>query len=206
MYEVEIMVQIFFAALLSFIALLNPVQKIFVIFSLQQSYDKNSLKRIVNRSSLTAYFALMLFLVLGNQILSYVFNIEIYAFQIICGIVLAISGLSALQSGAYIKLDNNPKIESITAVPIAIPMIAGPATITAAVTMPSIYGWIISIVTVSIGIFLNWIIMRNAKFLGNILNKYNILNPLSRIFGLIVAAIGVQLILNGIHDYVMLFI
>ncbi len=191
-------------ALLTFISLLNPIQKIFVIFSLQDLYDKNEIKRIVNNSSRTAYIVLIIFLLLGNQLLGYVFNIEIYAFQIMCGIVLAINGLSALQKGAYVNIKDHPTIESITTVPIAVPMIAGPATITAVVTMPSMYGMWISLGAVTIAIALNWLIMRNSKFLGTLLSKYNLLNPMSRIFGLIVAAIGVQIVLNGLKTYLEL--
>ncbi len=197
-----VMIKIFFIALLTFVSLLNPIQKIFVIFSLQETYSKEALRQIVDRSTRTAFIVLIIFLTLGNEILGYVFNIEIYSFQIICGIVLAMNGLLALQKGAFVNVSNNPSIEAITTVPIAVPMIAGPATITAVVTMPSLYGVWISIAAVTIGILFNWIIMRNSKVIGKFMNKYNLLNPTSRIFGLIVAAIGVQMILNGIKSYI----
>ncbi len=187
---------------LMFISLLNPIQKIFVIFSLQDSYSQSAIRQIVNRSTRTAYIVLVLFLLLGNEILGYVFNIEIYSFQIICGVVLAINGLSALQKGAYVNIKDNTSIDSITTVPIAVPMIAGPATITTAVTMPSMYGIWISLIAITVALVFNWIVMRNSRTIGVILNRYNLLNPSSRIFGLIVAAIGVQMILNGIKAYV----
>ncbi len=196
------MINLFFLASLTFISLLNPIQKIFVIFSLQDTYDHKSLMTIVNRSTVTAFIVLLLFLTLGNQILGYVFNIEIYSFQIMCGIVLSINGLSALQKGVYVKINKNSTIEDIIAVPIAVPMIAGPASITAVVTMPLLYGIWVSLAAVTVGILLNWIVMRKSNVLGSFLNKYNLLNPMSRIFGLIVAAIGVQMILNGLKTFI----
>ena len=196
------MIKLFFIALLTFISLLNPMQKIFVIFSLQDTYDHKSLMTIVNRSTRTAFIVLLIFLTLGNQILGYVFNIEIYSFQIICGVVLAINGLSALQKGVYVQINKHSSIEDIITVPIAVPMIAGPASITAVVTMPLIYGIWISVTAVTVGIFINWIVMRKSNLLGTFLNKYNLLNPISRIFGLIVAAIGVQMILNGLKTFI----
>lgn len=196
------MIKLFFIALMTFISLLNPIQKIFVIFSLQDTYDHKSLMTIVNRSTRTAFIVLLIFLTLGNQILGYIFNIDMYSFQIICGIVLAINGLSALQKGAYVQIDKNASIEDIITVPIAVPMIAGPASITAVVTMPLIYGIWISMAALTVGIFINWIVMRNSNLLGTFLNKYNLLNPMSRIFGLIVAAIGVQMILNGLKAFI----
>ncbi len=196
------MIKLLFIASLTFITLLNPIQKIFVMFSLQENYDHKSLMKIVNKSTLTAFIVLLIFLTLGNQILGYVFNIDIYSFQIICGIVLAINGLSALQKGAYVQITKGSSIEDIITVPIAVPMIAGPASITAVVTMPQIYGLWVSIAAVTVGIFLNWLVMRKSNILGGFLSKYNLLNPMSRIFGLIVAAIGVQMILNGLKVYI----
>ena len=196
------MIKLFLIATLTFIALLNPIQKIFVIFSLQDTYDRKSLMKIVNRSTRTAFIVLLIFLTLGNQILGYVFNIDMYSFQIICGVVLSINGLSALQKGVYVKIDKDSSIEDIITVPIAVPMIAGPASITAVVTMPQIYGVWVSVAAVTVGMFLNWFVMRKSNILGNFLNKHNLLNPMSRIFGLIVAAIGVQMILNGLKIFI----
>lgn len=196
------MVKLFFIALLTFVSLLNPIQKIFVISTLSDNYDSDSVRKIVNRSTRTAAIVLILFLVLGNELLSYIFNIEIYSFQIICGIVLSISGLSALQNGLYVKIDDKTSIESIVTVPIAVPMIAGPATITAVVTMPSLYGFVISFGAVVGGLLLNWVVMRNSEFIARAMNKYNLLNPTARIIGLIVAAIGTQMILNGVTAFI----
>jgi len=48
--------------------------------------------------------------------------------------------------------------------------------------------------------------MLYAAKIGGLLNKYNRLNPLIRIFGLIVAAIGVQMILNGLSGFISNFV
>ncbi len=200
------MLNIFIVALLTFISLLNPIQKIFVISTLRESYDSDSIRRIVNRSTRTASIVLILFLVVGNELLGYVFNIEIYSFQIICGIVLAISGLTALQKGLYVQIDDSSSIESVVTVPIAVPMIAGPATITAVVTMPSLYGFTISLCAVVAGLALNWVVMHYSEHIARAMNKHNLLTPTARIIGLIVAAIGVQMILNGLSRYIEKFI
>lgn len=205
-YNYYTMVKTFFIALLTFISLLNPIQKIFVISTLRDNYDKDSVRQIVNRATRTASIVLIIFLILGNKLLGYVFNIEIYSFQIICGIVLSMSGLSALQNGLYVKIDDSSSIDSIVTVPIAVPMIAGPATITAVVTMPSLYGFIMSLCVVVAGLFINWIVMQKSDIIAKVMNRHNLLNPTSRIIGLIVAAIGVQMILNGLSVYVERFI
>ena len=195
-------IKTFFSAFFAFLALINPIQKVFVAFSLQENYSRAELHRIVDKATVTAIGVLLLFLFLGEAILGYVFNLKIYAFQITCGIVLFYNGFIGLQKGAFLTIDKNTRMEELIAVPIAIPMIAGPATITAAVTMPAVYGRWMTIAAVILALLLNLLIMRNADRIGKFLVRQNMLMPLIRITALIVAAIGLQMILNGIETFV----
>ncbi len=129
--------KLFLSSMVAIFALVNPVHKILVITSLQSQFSEKELRYITYKSSLTALIILIFFLFLGELIFTYVFHIQLYAFKITCGIVLVFNGLSGLQKGVFLKVDENIKIADLTAVPIAMPMIAGPATITAAVTFPS---------------------------------------------------------------------
>ena len=197
--------KLFVSCFVAFVALVNPIQKVFLVNSLQQQFDRKSLKTISIKSTLTALAILILFLLAGQLIFNYVFHIELYAFQITCGVVLFYNGIVGLQNGVFLKFDKNMSIKDITAVPIAIPMIAGPATITAAVTFPAHYGHLITVFSIVVALSINLVFMLYAAKIGGLLNKYNLLNPLIRIFGLIVAAIGVQMILNGISGFISKF-
>jgi multiple antibiotic resistance protein len=127
----------FVSAFITLLALINPVQKIFLINSLQERLSDKELRYISIKSSITAFIILVLFLFLGNAIFTYVFRIQLYSFRVTCGMVLLYSGWIALQQGVLINIDKNVRIQDISSVPIAIPMIAGPGTITATVTFPS---------------------------------------------------------------------
>ena len=186
----------------AFIALVNPIQKVFVITSLQQQFDIKSTKIIAVKASITALIILLFFYLVGNIVLNYVFRIELYAFQITCGVVLFYNGLSGLQKGMFLKLERNMTIRDISAVPIAMPMIAGPATITAAVTFYADYGHVVTIISIVAALAVNLVFMLYANKIGTVLSKYNLMNPLVRIFGLIVATIGTQMVLNGIRGFV----
>jgi multiple antibiotic resistance protein len=197
-----IYLKLFLSCFVAFIALVNPIQKVFVVNSLQKQFDNRSTKLISIKSSITALIILLIFLLVGQLIFNYVFHIELYAFQITCGVVLFYNGISGLQSGEFLKIDKNITIKDITAVPIAIPMIAGPATITAAVTFPAHYGHLITVISIVAALLINLVFMLYASKIGVLLNRFNLMNPLIRIFGLIVATIGVQMILNGISGFV----
>ena len=68
-------IKLFFSAFFAFLALINPIQKVFVVFSLQETYSRGELRRIVDKATLTAIGVLLLFLFLGEASLGYVFNL-----------------------------------------------------------------------------------------------------------------------------------
>ena len=98
--------------------------------------------------------------------------------------------------------DEHIKIADLTTVPIAIPMIAGPATITAAVTFPVQYSRFVTIVAILLALAVNLFFMLKARRIGSFLIKYNFMNPLIRIIGLIVATIGLQMVFDGITLFI----
>lgn len=195
-------VKLFISALVAFFALINPVHKILVITSLQDQFDVKQLRYLSIKSSFTAFLILVFFLFLGELIFNYVFHIQIYAFKVTCGVVLFYNGIDGLQKGALIKIDKNIKLDDILTVPIAMPMIAGPATITAAVTFPAHYGRIVTILAIFFALGVNLVLILFAKKIGALLVKINIMNALIRITGLIVATIGLQLVFDGISNYI----
>lgn len=193
---------LFLACFVAFVALVNPIQKVFVVTSIQKQFGEEATKSISIRASFTALGILLFFLLVGRIVLSYVFHIELYAFQLTCGAVLFYNGITGLQKGFFFKLDHSMSIKDITAVPIAIPMIAGPATITAAVTFPAEYGPIITVIAIIAALGVNLFFMVHAGVIGKVLTRHNLMNPLVRIFGLIVATIGVQMIFNAVKSFV----
>lgn len=187
----------FISAFITLLALINPVQKIFLINSLKGQLTDSELRYISIKSSLTAFIILLLFLFLGNVIFSYVFRIQLYSFRVTCGMVLVYSGWVALHQGVLINIGKDVKIQDISSVPIAIPMIAGPGTITATVTFPAQYGSLVTVIAVFAALGVNLIIMLFAKKIGDVMIKLNILSPFIRIIGLIIATIGIQMIFDG---------
>lgn len=190
------------SSFVAFFALVNPIHKILVVTSLEKQFNEKQLRYLSIKSSFTAFIILIFFLLLGELIFNYVFHIQLYAFKVACGIVLFYNGIEGLQKGAFLKMDKNINLDDILTVPIAMPMIAGPATITAAVTFPAQYGRVVTIVAIFIALFVNLLLMLYAKQIGKFLARLNVLNALIRITGLIVATIGLQLVFDGITNYI----
>jgi multiple antibiotic resistance protein len=173
--------EVFISTFVTLLALINPFQKIFVINSLQSQMTERELRYVSIKSSITALVILLLFLAMGNVIFTFIFKIQIYSFRVTCGMVLVYSGWNALQKGVLINIGKDERIQDIASVPIAIPMIAGPGTVLAVIA--------------AIGV--NLIIMLSANKIGKFLIKLNLMSPIVRIIGLIIATIGIQMIFDG---------
>lgn len=195
-------IKLLIGSTVALLALVNPIQKIFVISSLQNQFTDEQLKYLSAKASMTALIILIFFLFLGQIIFNYIFNIQLYAFQVTCGVVLFYNGIGGLQRGVILQFDQKIKLQDLSAVPLAMPMIAGPATITAAVTFPAHYGKLVTITAILFSLLINLLIMIYSKNIGRLLTKYNLLNPMVRIIGLIVATIGVQMIFNGLTNFI----
>jgi multiple antibiotic resistance protein len=188
------------------IALINPISKIFIITTLKENTDESGLMHIILRSSIIALVILLTFTFIGNFLLIKFFHIQIYSFKIAGGIVLVFRGFEALNKGLFFELSHNQKLEDLSIVPLASPMIAGPATITAAVSFPAKYGMTITSLSILCAVTANLFIMLIAPRITGALNKHNIMGALIRITGLIVATIGVQMILDGLGEYLHIII
>lgn len=198
----ELSLKLIINCFIAMIALVNPFQKVFVVTSLQKQFDIQTTRFISVKATITALVILLTFMFAGQAILNDVFKIQIYALQITCGVVLFYNGINGLQKGLFINLDKTMNLKEISAVPIALPMIAGPATITAAVTFPAEYGHIATTIAILLSLGVNLIFMIYSSKIGKVMERFNLLNPLVRIFGLIVATIGGQMVLNGIRGFI----
>ena len=87
------------------LALVNPIQKVLIVTSLQERFSPTELRYISIKSTITAMLILIFFLYLGQVTFSYVFRVELYSFQITCGAVLMYNGLSGLLKGFFMKGD-----------------------------------------------------------------------------------------------------
>ncbi len=89
----------------------------------------------------------------------------------------------------------------ISVVPLAAPLIVGPGIVTAAITFPLEKGIIMTVIAVALALLLNLVIMLSSSMLARIFDKTMSTGPLIRITGLIVAAVSVQMILEGCGDW-----
>jgi multiple antibiotic resistance protein len=191
---------------LYFLALINPASKIFLLSTHQPVFDQKNLQAVAVRSTFVAFIILSLLALAGNFILVQVFQVNIYSLRIAGSVVLFLVGLSAVRHGRFYEESSLKSTPDISVVPLAAPLIAGPGTITAAISYAALYGFWFTIICLSAALLVNLIAMLAARRIGSVLDKINAIGPLVRISGLIVMAVAVQMLLTGLEDWIRGFV
>ncbi|KHD84551.1 MarC family protein [Heyndrickxia ginsengihumi] len=191
----------------SFFAVMNPLGNIPIFISLTNHYSIKEKRQTAKKAVIVSFIILTVFLVLGNVLFN-LFGITIHAFRIAGGILIfgiafnllhaktskAQSPEAAEQKEAYEK-------EDISITPLALPILAGPGTIATVMAHSSSHAPI-HLLSVVIGytvvLALTFLLF---YFSSSIISKIGQggLNVITRLMGLILAVMAVQMIASGIH-------
>lgn len=183
------------------LVLINPISKIFILSVLAKEFRPEEMRRLIRKSSVFAGLILLALGAGGDFILTKIFHVQLYSLKTAAGIILFFVGYNALSKGVFFEMDDKQKMEDISLVPLASPMIAGPAAITAVISMNSELGLGTASLCITLAIVANWLIMACYRWVSDWMIKYHLMGALIRITGLIVAAISVEMVFSGIGDW-----
>jgi multiple antibiotic resistance protein len=166
--------------------------------------------RITNRAVIVATGIVVLSATVLRYLLRYL-GISLYAFSIAGGILLLLIAIDMLfarasraKSDAGDQSTDALDPESVAVFPLAIPMIAGPGTIATVLLLVNLSGnsaqrLFIVYLAFAAALAVTWLCMRTADFMFRLLGKTGV-GVLTRLLGIIMAALAIQFILNGLHD------
>ncbi len=194
-----------FAALFS---VMNPLGTVPVFVGLTQNDSPQERSTTSLLAALNVFIILLISFFTGKHILQF-FGISIYSLKIAGGLIIVTSGF-ALLTGSFTKHKGMEKKgvkedvfqkESVSLTPLAIPMLAGPGSISMLIGMFEEYqlGWdrtlaVLAIFAVCLSTYL---ILRSAHYIAKALGASGI-NAVSRIIGFIVIAIGIEYIASSV--------
>ena len=193
-----------FAAIFSVINPLGAIP-IFVGLTIDDSMAERS--RISFWTAVNVFIILIISFFIGQYVLAF-FGISIDALRIAGGFIIVNSGFSLLTGkfkktrGVNKKVENDAqKRNDIALTPLAIPMLAGPGSISLLIAMYQDYTridqQIIACLAIAALAFVIFLMLRSAHYLSRILGASGIV-AISRIIGFIVIAIGVQYISSSV--------
>lgn len=196
----------FITALISLLVIIDPPGNVFPYLAL--SSPAAPLSRVMaRRACLYAFFILALFIVLGRLVLRF-FGISLPAFQIAGGLILFRIAFDMLEGrGHFNRLDTSSSLVATdygdtALVPLAMPLLAGPGAISTILVLTSRSqsrledGLILA--ALSVIMLLSYLVFRFAEQLLGFMKESGV-RLLTRIMGLILAALAVEFVIQGLR-------
>lgn len=198
--------------IIAIIAILNPLGIIPVWSELTSDKSQSIRVRIALYATLTAALILILFLVTGEAVLLF-FKIDLPAFRVAGGVLLFITGLKMIEGQATRLEQREEDGESLNLVakqrfrkiivPLTVPMLAGPGSITTVIIYGTQAGGVQDYAALSVVVLLALLVLfsffSSARFLERKLDP-TVFTVFTRVFGLIIAAIAAQFILEAVAE------
>jgi multiple antibiotic resistance protein len=198
-------------AILSFVSLfiiIDPVGVIPSLIAMTRNNSQSERVKMARTACIATFLTLFLFLLAGQYIFKF-FSITLPAFQIAGGIVLMIIALDMLQARRTGLKESDEETsegtfkDDIAITPLAIPMLAGPGAMTTIILLSSnADSWFekgLLAGDLALVCVFTFLILRYASI--NVDRMHVIaLKITTRIMGLILAAVSVQFIIDGVKE------
>ena len=200
-----------FKPLVTLMAVVNPLACVPFFIHYTQGFSVAQRQRTSLVSSVTAFIVIAVSALLGLQILEF-FGISLASFQVGGGMLLLTAALSMLNAQPAEARVNAQEVQdaetkaamgaSIAVVPLTIPLLTGPATMSTVVIYADKaknlmqlgtlvgYGVVIALATA--------LCFSLAQPIARVLGKTGI-NIMTRLMGLILAALAVEVMTDGLH-------
>ena len=195
----------FFYAFMAFFAIMNPISNLPAYMALVADDSQKISRKIAFRSLLIAFVIITVFIFSGDFIFK-VFGITIVSFRIAGGILVAVIGyhmINGNHSPSYKGMEQqavNSDPRSIAISPLAMPLFAGPGTITTALSLANggLQNQLITVVAFALLCVITYLLLRSAKQIAGFLGE-NLMKIITKMMGLLLFSIGIQMIIVSVQ-------
>ncbi|MEM1329536.1 MAG: MarC family protein [Planctomycetota bacterium] len=199
-------ISLFTAALFT---ITNPIGNIAVFAGLTSDLDERGRRATARQSAFAITIVLLIVLWAGHYLLAF-FGVNIPALETAGGLIVLLLGLSMLQnkrSGQAHSPEEAAEAEtkeSVAVVPVAIPIVAGPGTISTVLIhagqQQGNIGTLAAFSGICVGFgLLFWICFRSASTVSKLLGVHGVA-IVTRIMGMVLAAIACDMIASGLKE------
>jgi multiple antibiotic resistance protein len=182
-------IRVFFA----FFVAMDAFGNLPILSTLTRKLSAKDRNRNVDRAVLIATILLLVFLFFGTSALRF-FGISLPSFKIAGGIMLAILGIK-VALGLRLREERAKKYE-VAAVPLATPLITGPAVITLIIIFVNEIGYALTLLAAMLNLMITWVVLKQSELLFKIFGRQGS-DVIARIMGLILMALAIEFIKEG---------
>ena len=193
---------------MAFFAIMNPISNLPAYMALVADDSQKISRKIAFRSLLIAFVIVTVFIFSGDFIFK-VFGITIVSFRIAGGILVAVIGyhmINGNHSPSYKGMEQqavNSDPMSIAISPLAMPLFAGPGTITTALSLANggLRNQLITVVAFALLCVITYLLLRSAKQIAGFLGE-NLMKIITKMMGLLLFSIGIQMIIVSVQTLI----
>src|SRR6201994_3142501 len=195
-------------ALSSIFFLVDPFAALPTFLAVTAGQDDSKRRKTARKASLTAFVVLTTF-ALAGQLIFKMFGITLPAFEIAGGVILLLIGLDMLEAKRSPTQESTEETteaaqkEDAGIVPLGIPMLAGPGSITSVMVLVGQAQNRWQMVAILVSIFITaaicYLVLGNSDRVARALGETGV-RILVRIMGLLLVALAVQYFVNGMVD------
>jgi multiple antibiotic resistance protein len=192
---------------LGFFAIMNPIANTPVFVGLTSDQSSAEQKNTAFRALLISFVIIVVFAMLGKTIFT-LFGITLPALRITGGILVFLIGYQMLHGeSSEMHRPRTAGQTDISVSPLAVPILAGPGTISTGMNYAAAGGWLEIIITISafaILCIITYLFFISGQRIVSLIGSKGI-SIITRVMGLILAVIGTQLVIAGVYDAVREF-
>lgn len=159
------------------------------------NYTKNGVSVNPIQAALYSFLILVGFLFVGDWILM-LFNVDVSSFAVAGALVIFIISIEMI-FGVEIFKNDRPNGQSSALVPIVFPLITGPGTFTALLSMRAEFSVVNIIIALFVNMIIVFLILKNLKVVERIMGVGGVY-VLRKFFGIILMAISVRLFTSNL--------
>jgi membrane protein, MarC family len=163
-----------------------------------EGLDAQRKRRIIFQSCLTAVVVALAFLALGQIVLG-LLGITVADFMIAGGALLFVLSLNDILAFEKKELPIDP--DSLGAVPLAVPLIVGPAVLTTSILLVGQHGFAMTAFATLLNIVIAGVVFNFSGLINSIMGKSGA-KTISKLAGLILAAIAVMMVRKGVMIFI----
>ncbi|KLV07211.1 membrane protein [Photobacterium aquae] len=197
-----------FSVFMGFFAIMNPVANTAVFIGLTAKQSASQQRNTAIKATFTAFCIVAAFSLLGKGIFQ-VFGITLPALRLAGGILVFVVGYHMLQGNSSSMHSSEPSDEGqdVSISPLALPILAGPGTIATAMNYSaagSMLHILLTITAFGVLCLITLVCFIYGQKLVNFLGEDGI-SIVTRLMGLILTVIAMQMAIQGVHDATLLF-
>lgn len=202
----------FLTAFVSLFVTLDPIGNVPIFLTITPHNSEEERTAMVTRAVLVVFGVLVLFALCGNLIFR-LFGVTIEAFRIVAGLLLLKIAFDMMEAKPA-RVRHTPEEDAegaqrqdVAIIPLAIPLLSGPGSISNVIALTGqatkspkvLTAFGLLLLAIALNALVAFVALRSATAITRLLKESG-MRILTRVMGLILAAIAVQFVLTGVKD------